>query len=125
MIKHTSKLDADSARALARVVIQIRPDWTTTGVANTLWQLRDQPADLVATAAILAAADPDIDTPAGIAWADRPHWAKAAAATRGETRARDDADTRRHQQLTRQLAHDLATKASPAAIRAIRQGAKP
>ena len=125
MIKHTSKLDADSARALARVVIQIRPDWTTTGVANTLWGLRDQPADLVAVAAVLAATDPDIDTPAGIAWTDRPHWAKATAATRGETQARDDADTRRHQQLARQLAHDLATKATPEAIRAIRQGAKP
>ena len=125
MIKHTSKLDADSARALARVVIQIRPDWTTTGVANTLWQLRDQPADLVATAAILAATDPDIDTPAGIAWTDRPHWAKAAAATTSDDQARDDADTRCHQQLARQLAHELAHRATPDQIRAIRQGLKP
>lgn len=63
------------ADPIAVVLEQIRPDWQMPGIMAALAdpKLRDLPADLVACAAIRAAANPAVRTPAVIPM-DGAHW---------------------------------------------------
>ena len=67
-------MTADQARKLAELIATVRPTWAVSAITTALWQVRTQPLHRIAAAAIRAAMDPDIHTPAGIAWLDRPHW---------------------------------------------------
>lgn len=70
----TKPMDADQAKKLASLVATVRPTWAVSAITTALWQVRTQPLHRIAAAAIRAAMDPDIHTPAGIVWLDRPHW---------------------------------------------------
>ena len=69
-----SEMTADQAQKLAALVATVRPSWSASAIANALWGVRTKPLHRVAAAALRAALDPDIHTPAGIAFTDRPHW---------------------------------------------------
>jgi len=102
----TNTITADQARKLADLVATVRPAWAVSAITTALWQVRTHPLHRIAAAAIRAADDPDIHTPAGIAWMDRPHWRPEA------TRSEDIPSW-----------HDRyadTTPAAPATIRAIR-----
>ena len=102
----TKPMDADQAKKLASLVATVRPAWAVSAITTALWQVRTQPLHRVAAAAIRAATDPDIHTPAGIAWLDRSHWKPEAQRSEDVPTWRDPfADT---------------TPADPDTIRAIR-----
>ena len=69
-----SEMTADQAQKLAALVATVRPSWSASAIANALWSVRAKPLHRVAAAALRAALDPDVHTPAGIAFTDRPHW---------------------------------------------------
>jgi len=75
-------MTTDQARRLAELIATVRPAWAVSAITTALWQVRNHPLHRIAAAAIRAADDPDIHTPAGIAWMDRPHWRPEA--TRSE-----------------------------------------
>ena len=107
----TNTITADQARKLADLVATVRPAWAVSAITTALWQVRTQPLHRVAAAAIRAAGDPDILTPAGIAWLDRPHWKPEAQRSEDIQPWRDPfAD---------------ATPADPETIARIRKGAQP
>lgn len=81
----TDFITKDQAEALAALVHQLRPDWQTQGIMSALAKVRDRgPAFDVAHAALYAAADPTIRTPAVIAMGGE-HWMRGKGL--GETTA--------------------------------------
>ena len=114
-------LTTDQIRALATWVCTLR-DWQHPAVCRALWPLRHEPPALLASAATRAALDPEIRTPEGIGWRDRPHWRPDPAAVQ---QAADGAWAKRAAQLRRDRATELAHRATPDQIRTIRQGVKP
>ena len=70
----TNSMTADQAKTLAKLVNSVRPGWAVSAIASALWHVRDRPLHRVAAAALRCANDPDMQTPAAIAWVDRPHW---------------------------------------------------
>lgn len=103
-------MTADQARKLAELIATVRPAWAVSAITTALWQVRTQPLHRIAAAAIRAADDPDIHTPAGIAWMDRPHW-------RHEVQRSEDVPAWRDP-------FAATTPANPETIRAIRAGRK-
>lgn len=116
------KLTPKAARLMGELCEELRPGWNRVATANELAKLRQQDGLTVLVATLLAVADPDIATPAGIGFTARPHWQKAQQAVTPETLA-DDRARQRHRQLRQQAARERANRATPSQIRRIREGA--
>lgn len=118
---NSENVSVEQIRALATWICSLR-GWQRSAVCRALWPLRHEPPALLASAATRAALDPEIRTPEGIGWRDRPHWRPDPAAAQ---QAADDAWAKRAAQLRRERATELAHRATPDQIRTIRQGVKP
>lgn len=108
---------------LAKLVEQIRPDWDFPGIMAALGKAAGKGSfPDVAIAAITAAADPGARTP-GVIPTDGHHWPtwqQPGTTDPATTRTRAEA---RAIQLRAEHRTNLATAASPEAIRAIRAAA--
>ena len=116
------RLTPDLARNFGEWAALRRPAWHPQAVANALWPLRDQPLAFVDALLAFAVHDPECETPAAIGWRDRAWWQRAETATRPE-RAAADPWAKRAARLRRERAAELAHRATPDQIRAIREGA--
>ena len=116
------RLTPDLARNFGEWAALRRPAWHPQAVANALWPLRDQPLAFVDALLTFAVHDPECETPAAIGWRDRAWWQRAATATTPE-RAAADPWAKRAARLRRERAAELAHRATPDQIRAIREGA--
>ena len=115
-------LTADQIRQLATFAASVRPSWHPRATANALWPLRAEPLPYVTALLGAALADPDCETPAAIAWPNRP-WAQTASRVATPQQAAPDPWAARAAQLRRERAHEAAHRATPDQIRAIREGA--
>lgn len=91
MMMGAPQINHGQAKALAKLIHELRPDWDETGVLYYLGKTRERPvsADEVCHAAIRAAMSAHNRTPAVIAL-EGPHWLPAAAPDRPRRQASPD-----------------------------------